>query len=430
MTAEAMGLTWYPTWLSDGEGPYTRMAKLAAANPLPPVTLRRLLLNEHSSSKYSQVTQPNSFLSNGWMRRGAKRCAWSNSLANSALSATLGDWTTRLAGDRHVRYCPACLEMGFHSSVCQMDALLICPLHGQAMQSTCVHCGAGAPAFAWDDCTPMACTHCLMPLSAAWSPSGALRWKLMPGAQQYSTLEKRLEPLRHANWTDPDGWACRYSGKDAINAKRRAEGALLVHVLGIPATDDIGGMWPSTPEVMILPLGQLASARVSEDMCRIYEGFCESIAPSLGRAEAEKSVQCFLSVRDRAFRVGDFRDERSFAYILFRRRFEVTDRPNGQHLATQFLSESMKGLLPTFSTDLEAWRRFLDLCYRAELRYCEFLHDRTHGLVPGEPAWKEVVSMHSAALSPLMLPLPYGMGILKVTRGQDTFAVIALAELS
>ena len=33
MTAEALGLTWYQTWVSDGEGPSTQAAGLAAANP-------------------------------------------------------------------------------------------------------------------------------------------------------------------------------------------------------------------------------------------------------------------------------------------------------------------------------------------------------------------------------------------------------------
>ena len=341
----------------------------------------------------------------------------------------LGDWTTRLAGDRHFRYCPACLELGFQSSVCQMDALQSCPLHGQTFHSTCMHCGADTPAFAWDDDTPMGCTRCFMPLSSAWSPSGALRWKPMPGAQRYAALQERLKALRLAQWTDPEGWNCRYSRQDAIVAGRRAEGALLAQVLGISASDDPEGMWSSAPEFMMLPVGQGGGARISSAMCRIYERFRESIAPAVGRAEAEESVRSFLTVRNRAFRVGDFQDVRSFAYILFRRRFELTDRQNDRHLATQFLSESMTGLLHTFSSDLDAWRRFLDLCYRAELHYCEFLRNRTHGLVPGEPAWREVISMHSAALSPLMLPLPYGVGILKLTRDDEKFAVITLAGL-
>ena len=100
MTAEALGLTWYPQWVSVGEGPQTVVSKLAAANPMPPDQLRKLLLETHAVSPLFGTTHPTTFLSGRWMRRGADVCAWSRALSRTTLDKVLGDWTFRLASDQ------------------------------------------------------------------------------------------------------------------------------------------------------------------------------------------------------------------------------------------------------------------------------------------------------------------------------------------
>lgn len=427
---QAMGLTWNSQWTSVGEGPYTLTAKLAAANPMPARVLRPMLMEVQSTSQLNHTVQANTFLSSRWMRRGASLCAWSHSLSQSTLSATIGAWAQRLADDRHLRYCPACLNAGFQSALCQISAWDRCPVHGRALVTACQHCGGPAPAYAWHNQLDesMSCPHCALPLSDAWSPGSALRWRAMPGAATYVDLGAQLSVFRSAEWTDAVGWTARYAAPEHQEAGRRAEFALLAKVMGIPTHTPAWEIEESVPEHFLLDAVEEPAPVITQEMRAVYQTFCERIALSQGEPATDEAIACFLTFRTRAFKVEDFKEPQRFAYILFRRRFEVTDaRTDPPGLSDRFLSESTKGLLGSFAADLRAWARFLDMCYQAEVRYCRLLQAKTRGMAPGERRWMETIGQHSAALSPLMLRLPYGLGMLRVSLGGKASVVIALA---
>lgn len=426
----ALGLTWYSQWTSEGEGPYTLAAKLAAANPMSAASMRKLLLDAHSASRLSTFSEPNSFLTGRWMRRGAMRSAWSEGLADSTLSMVLGDSTFQLASDSHLRYCPLCIEAGFQSSLCQIDSLLRCPVHRQDLRNTCQCCNALTPAYAWNRCleSPMTCTNCAMPLSSAWGPARSLQWQRMENSDVYQNLQKKLGLVRETTWTDSQGWISKFPDREHMSVCRRAEGALLTHALGIQQQLDGDSVWLAPPEYLKIPFDPEAPSKISQKMRAIYDAYCKKNAPPNGSDVVEASVASFLTFRNRAYRTEDVKDAATTAYILFRRRFETRFRQMSHPLSTEFLSDAMKGLIASFAADLSAWSQFLEICYRAEFQYCQLLAHRTNGLEPGELSWREAIGEYSAPLSPLMLPLPYGVGIVKLSNGQQSTALIALAN--
>ena len=219
----AGGLAWLPQWVGAGEGPYTRLSKLSIANPVSLDLLQRLLVNRCPPRQgYPSPLHPRSLLSDTWMRRGtlAGMDEWSRNLRQSTLSNVLDTWTHHFASDQAFRYCPSCLDQGFQSSLCQIDALTHCPVHGDALRNTCIHCNAPMPRYAWDeDLTrgraSLHCKQCYRPHSGAWQRSSQLNWRAMPGAQAYDDLATRMQAFRSVSWLDDRAWKEAFRWCDA-----------------------------------------------------------------------------------------------------------------------------------------------------------------------------------------------------------------------
>ncbi len=87
------------------------------------------------------------------------------SLAGGACSASAESPILRLASDR-LRFCPLCMEEGFHATLFQFTPIVRCPVHGQRLLDACTGCGRQIPyrlnpVFA---ARPLACPHCSQPL--------------------------------------------------------------------------------------------------------------------------------------------------------------------------------------------------------------------------------------------------------------------------
>lgn len=64
------------------------------------------------------------------------------------------------------RYCPACLDNGFHSSLYELDVVHECPIHSIPFLTNCLHCGKppgehGVTVTLWEK--PMCCASCGTP---------------------------------------------------------------------------------------------------------------------------------------------------------------------------------------------------------------------------------------------------------------------------
>lgn len=69
------------------------------------------------------------------------------------------------------RYCPLCLEQGYHSYWYQSQYIDTCPIDGVRLETTCQHCGNTLPQYGL--CRPLLnrsylCSHCSNPISGVW----------------------------------------------------------------------------------------------------------------------------------------------------------------------------------------------------------------------------------------------------------------------
>lgn len=62
----------------------------------------------------------------------------------------------------HLRFCPACIGMSYHSAIFQVKAISVCPVHGCSLLEKCAHCGN--PLFVgmegWNAKSIFACRWC------------------------------------------------------------------------------------------------------------------------------------------------------------------------------------------------------------------------------------------------------------------------------
>ena len=64
----------------------------------------------------------------------------------SVLSDLAGPWAAALGSDMRVRYCPECIARGYQSPIFQIEALVLCPMHGVPLVEQC-KCGAPMPVY-------------------------------------------------------------------------------------------------------------------------------------------------------------------------------------------------------------------------------------------------------------------------------------------
>ncbi|UUZ73944.1 hypothetical protein LP415_13890 [Polaromonas sp. P1(28)-8] len=123
--------------------------KLAMVNTLQAGELLRRVFNAPMSHGSSLAIHRRSFLETGWTTKyvADSRLPYIGTLCRQSLMpASLQ--IASLSLDRCVRYCPVCLSEGVHYAEFQIASLARCPVHGQALLSSCRFCGAMTPRYA------------------------------------------------------------------------------------------------------------------------------------------------------------------------------------------------------------------------------------------------------------------------------------------
>ena len=200
-------------WSSAYEGPFTQLAKVATLNALPARDLCRMLFGRSLLHHHGRPWHGRSLLSDTWLRAIPLRSTLTAEIARRTLEHLCGVWTSSIASDAHLRYCPVCLRGGFQSAVYQIDALRVCPIHnGQPLLEVCPHCAAPTAAYAvtvdgFD--RPFHCHACGGPLAcnadaAHWERT----WRAPRGVQALQPLIAWLRAIKCAplQWPDVGVW--------------------------------------------------------------------------------------------------------------------------------------------------------------------------------------------------------------------------------
>lgn len=69
---------------------------------------------------------------------------------------------SELRSSDNLRWCLACIKLGFHTPIFQMNLMMHCPIHGMALQTRCCKCKMKIPYRLRPDVTlkPFFCPHC------------------------------------------------------------------------------------------------------------------------------------------------------------------------------------------------------------------------------------------------------------------------------
>lgn len=172
------GLAWVNDWELPFEGPYSLMAKCAWANSVGATDLCALIFNRKLLNSNNVGRHGRSLLDMGWV--GADNTLGTPYLRDRAVEASLasraGRWTSNIASDHALRYCPSCLAHGYQSALYQIEGLDSCPIHHQRLVTACIHCRAAGQRYALTEAgfaNPFHCPDCFAPLGSTFDPD---RW--------------------------------------------------------------------------------------------------------------------------------------------------------------------------------------------------------------------------------------------------------------
>jgi len=164
-TVSAPRYTARPEWSSPGESMWMRLSKFSLYNRLPVHSLARLI-----------AVRPDEALADGVDLRRADRFVvdkLADVLETSDGSARTGFCcaTARPAlgwASTELRYCPTCLEQGFHAAWFQWRFIERCPVHQRRLRRGCHQCAAVIPYVLARDMAahPLSCGRC----NTCWVP--------------------------------------------------------------------------------------------------------------------------------------------------------------------------------------------------------------------------------------------------------------------
>jgi len=210
------GLIWAPSWSLPTDSGYGKCSKLAS---LSSIGLRALCQRMFGGQKHSK-SHGRSLLDTDW-------CVGVGTIAEEVYRAgirrQLGDWGSHVARFDCLRYCPACINEGFHSILCQVDAIALCPAHGLPLITICRGCHRQtAPPIVATLENPFRCTSCGVFLGDE-KPRTIRRWACQATAESYANLlphdalELQTERLLSSSWISGDQAAPGHPAERILN---------------------------------------------------------------------------------------------------------------------------------------------------------------------------------------------------------------------
>jgi hypothetical protein len=414
------GLTYSPRWFDPQEGAYTALAKIAIPNRISFKMLRHQILGARYQPTTRVVGQHNlTCLTSKWMIRAERASAGTiaRDLSERTLSGVFGEQTLDFAGDEHFRYCPACLDLGFQSPLCQIDALVRCPIHRAPILDHCRHCKHPTGRYAFDSSflRQLRCTNCEEPLGRAWGEDACLQWPVRQDTRPYGALANVFKQIRRLDWIERRGWDEHFDLLPA-SQKRIANFAFAVKAqeLGVPlellhpALSRVGG------ERLRMVACRNCSIDPSSETEIVFRELWAEYRQEVGIAQfaiARVSETIKIASPTRMVEWVGSNNSPVLAGYLWCNRF--------CHWAHETEIHLRKGH-PRWSRDCKVsrdnWRQYFLLARRAEERFATKWCEATRYLQRQDSEWRELVTQHAAILRSRQ---PQSMGIVTVAQQGD-----------
>ena len=145
-----------PEWSSSGESMWMRLSKFSYCNRLSAVELVDLFGADPADLRQADRWNLQALAT----ILDISACDVQSGFCTGSLQPILGQSATEL------RYCPACLEIGFHAPWFQWLHIERCPLHDLPLRTGCAHCMASIPYALGHHLAvkPLACSCCAIAL--------------------------------------------------------------------------------------------------------------------------------------------------------------------------------------------------------------------------------------------------------------------------
>lgn len=158
---------WRENWVSQAESIYSLLQKFAFLNALGARQVAAEVLVEplrslaHERQVSVELTNSAAF---DWDRLCNLLRIDSRTLADAFLAQTsIG----RSSLCRQLKYCPRCIQGGFHAAIFQVPLMTDCPIHDLPLLGACPHCQRAIP-YVFNSANfrcPYHCPHCRQPLT-------------------------------------------------------------------------------------------------------------------------------------------------------------------------------------------------------------------------------------------------------------------------
>jgi len=227
------GLVWRSAWASYGEGPYSLIAKMIVSNSIDISYFFRLDYHQRTGINLITVTSEPPNAGDLW-----RNLFWSSSLAMRC--PTLHPHISEYL---RLRYCPLCIDLGFHAAVSQISAITECPIHQCRLISNCKHCDRRIGYRADRDSIPgFLCPKCGMSLGLIGRRDSLKIWEspMHPSFREIDAwlekIESELDFINLKNWSTCKPYDS-YGGGQQIAVMNILQKLENINIIGTAAID-------------------------------------------------------------------------------------------------------------------------------------------------------------------------------------------------
>jgi hypothetical protein len=429
--AEGTPVAWNALWAGPHEALSLAM-KYAWANALDAKGACKSLFGKSLGASQSPRIHGRSLLIPRWISENTPGLTGIGSLVLAGcLERYTGRWTHMISTDANFRYCPLCIDQGYQSALCQIDALRRCPVHGISLLDQCRRCGAKTCRYAISADSlgaPFCCWSCGVPLGDRFDPR---TWKSVDiksrSRAAFLPLALFLQQVSQSQlaWHQWDEWFGPWLGEQESHEKRIATFTILRQVIPSDLDEELFQL-PARPLIALsgtinstyFYIRKLHFVSNDESRYQIYKSLRRYLRKRLPRHARGWAVYDIpadrINLSDESFDLSLTQCPFSQAFMLWRLRFEeigslVQKRP--LDFCRLSLRQEARNW-PWYGTaDDTAWANNALVCFHAAAEIVSDWCEKAAALagengLDGEQINPELRVEFAHLLSPRRLPIP------------------------